>query len=101
MERDITTSRSSSYFQVDRRQELRTFADAQVIVVCSDPGRKVGAARLIDQSANGLRIRHDLSLHKDDVVTIMTPEVDIRARVVWVAGDGTRLESGLEVIERR
>ena len=82
----------------ERRRDLRAFADFQIVVVCQN--RKVGPARLIDRSPLGLCIRHDLSLHVGDVITVMTPEVDVQARVVWAAVFETHREAGLEVLER-
>lgn len=85
--------------RLERRSEPRTFADRQVIIIWEAVQRSIASATVLDWSTHGLRIRHNLPLHKGDVVTALTPDWEARVRVVWMMESDQGREAGLLFLE--
>ena len=87
--------------RLERRSEPRTFAERQVILVWNGAQHSVASVTALDWSNAGLRIRHNLPLHRSEPVTVVTPEWIAVAKVVWIIESEDGKETGLLFTERR
>ena len=92
------TGKQHSPTMVNRRRKPRTSARGLVILSWGDGEERVGAGVVLDRSARGMRIRHDLPLLLGDTVRVVIPEQTVLAQVVWVADLSGSREAGLRLL---
>ena len=80
----------------DRRKELRSFADEEVILLVGGEA-KPELARVTDRSAGGMRITHKVHLDEGAVIHVLTPASNTRVRVMWTSEEGGMFISGLQI----
>jgi hypothetical protein len=83
----------------ERRREPRVLSQGPITLKTQTPLPRTFAAELVDESASGLRIRHqDGLLETGTNVEFQTATRSGRARIMWSRYGGSGFEAGLYIL---